>query len=101
MIVLLYVLLAIVALGAVSLGASGHVVKQFERGVVFRFGRVRPATLGPGLALVVPFVDRLQKVNMQIITLPVPARRRAGLPLCGGSGGADVAALDHRQERPG
>ena len=74
MIVLLYVLLAIVALGAVSLGASGHVVKQFERGVVFRFGRVRPATLGPGLALVVPFVDRLQKVNMQIITLPVPAQ---------------------------
>ncbi len=60
MIVLLYVLLAIVALGAVSLGASGHVVKQFERGVVFRFGRVRPATLGPGLALVVPFVDRLR-----------------------------------------
>ncbi len=72
--IVVFVLLAILALSAVALGASGHVVKQFERGVVFRFGRVRPATLGPGLALVVPFVDRLHKVNMQIITLPVPAQ---------------------------
>jgi len=72
--IVVFVLLAILALSAVALGASGHVVKQFERGVVFRFGRVRHATLGPGLALVVPFVDRLQKVNMQIITLPVPAQ---------------------------
>ena len=72
--IVVFVLLAILALSAVALGASGHVVKQFERGVVFRFGRVRPAILGPGLALVVPFVDRLHKVNMQIITLPVPAQ---------------------------
>ena len=49
-------------------------ITQFERGVVFRFGRLRPEIRGPGLALIVPFVDRLQKVNMQIITQPVPAQ---------------------------
>jgi regulator of protease activity HflC (stomatin/prohibitin superfamily) len=58
----------------VGVGASVRVVKQYERGVVFRFGRVRPALLRPGLAWIVPFVDRLQKVNMQIITMPVPAQ---------------------------
>ena len=72
--VVVYILLGLVALAAVGLGGSGHVIKQFERGVVFRFGQVRPTTLGPGLALILPFVDRLQKVNMQIITLPVPAQ---------------------------
>jgi regulator of protease activity HflC (stomatin/prohibitin superfamily) len=57
-----------------AVAASVRVVKQYERGVVFRFGRVRPALLRPGLALMVPFVDRLEKVNMQIITMPVPAQ---------------------------
>jgi regulator of protease activity HflC (stomatin/prohibitin superfamily) len=49
-------------------------VKQFERGLVFRFGRVRPEVRGPGLTLLVPGADRLQKVNMQIVTMPVPAQ---------------------------
>jgi regulator of protease activity HflC (stomatin/prohibitin superfamily) len=49
-------------------------VKQFERCVVFRFGRVRSGVRGPGLTMLVPVADRLQKVNMQIITMPVPAQ---------------------------
>ena len=60
--------------GLAVVTAGLRVVRQYERGVVFRFGRVRPALRGPGLALIVPFVDRLQKVNMQIITMPVPAQ---------------------------
>jgi regulator of protease activity HflC (stomatin/prohibitin superfamily) len=51
-----------------------RVVKQFERGVVYRFGRVQGRVRQPGLTWLVPFADRLQKVNMQIITLPVPAQ---------------------------
>ena len=51
-----------------------RVVKQFERGVVFRFGRVQSHVRQPGLTMLIPIVDRLQKVNMQIITLPVPAQ---------------------------
>ena len=51
-----------------------RVVKQFERGVVFRFGRVQSRVRPPGLTMLVPFADRLQKVNLQIITLPVPGQ---------------------------
>lgn len=51
-----------------------RVVKQYERGVVFRFGRVQPAVRGPGLTVLRPISDRLKKVNMQIITQPVPAQ---------------------------
>jgi regulator of protease activity HflC (stomatin/prohibitin superfamily) len=54
--------------------ASARVVRQYERGIVFRFGRVLEQTRGPGLNLVVPGVDRLRRVNMQIITMPVPAQ---------------------------
>ncbi|MGH3800718.1 MAG: SPFH domain-containing protein [Pseudonocardiaceae bacterium] len=64
----------IVGMVLLLLGASVRVIKQFERGVVFRFGRVRAETRGPGLALITPIADRLHKVNMQIITMPVPAQ---------------------------
>jgi regulator of protease activity HflC (stomatin/prohibitin superfamily) len=53
---------------------SARIVKQYERGMIFRFGRVLSETRGPGLNLIVPIVDRLRKVNMQIVTLPVPAQ---------------------------
>jgi regulator of protease activity HflC (stomatin/prohibitin superfamily) len=69
-----YILAAIATLGLIGVGASVRVVQQFERGVVFRFGQVRPATRGPGLALIAPVIDRLHKVNMQIVTLPIPAQ---------------------------
>ncbi|MFD4134688.1 slipin family protein [Streptomyces goshikiensis] len=58
----------------VYLGAAARVVKQYERGVVFRLGRVRAGIRGPGLTTIVPFVDRLKKVNLQIVTMPVPAQ---------------------------
>jgi regulator of protease activity HflC (stomatin/prohibitin superfamily) len=70
-----YAVLGTVAvLGALWLRASLRVVKQFERGVVLRFGRVLPETRGPGLAVILPVADRLHKVNLQVITKPVPAQ---------------------------
>src|SRR6201993_5092894 len=69
-----YVLAAVAGLGALWLATTVRVVKQYERGVVFRFGRVQDRVRGPGLAWLVPVADRLDKVNMQIITLPVPAQ---------------------------
>ncbi|TDW79524.1 MULTISPECIES: slipin family protein [Kribbella] len=72
--IILYLLLTAVVGGLIGSAMCVRVVKQFERGVVFRFGRVRPAIRPPGLALLVPIADRLQKVNMQIITMPVPAQ---------------------------
>jgi regulator of protease activity HflC (stomatin/prohibitin superfamily) len=61
-----------VALAAVAV--SFRVVKQYERGLVFRFGRVLDQVRGPGLAMIVPIADRLHKVNMQIVTMAVPAQ---------------------------
>lgn len=60
--------------GAVYLLAAARVVKQYERGVVFRLGKLRARVRGPGFTMIVPFVDRLHKVNMQIVTMPVPAQ---------------------------
>jgi regulator of protease activity HflC (stomatin/prohibitin superfamily) len=65
---------AVVVAGGVWLAASVRVVKQFERGLVFRFGRVQPQVREAGLAFLLPVADRMQKVNMQIITLPIPAQ---------------------------
>ncbi|MDV5148708.1 slipin family protein [Streptomyces sp. SBC-4] len=59
---------------AVYAGAAARVVKQYERGVVFRFGRLREEIRAPGFTMIVPVVDRLHKVNMQIVTMPVPAQ---------------------------
>jgi regulator of protease activity HflC (stomatin/prohibitin superfamily) len=62
-------------LGAIWLALQNlRVIKQFERGVVYRFGRVQSRVRQPGLTALIPIADRLQKVNMQIITLPVPAQ---------------------------
>ena len=71
---LLLVAAVLVGVLVALLTMSVRVIKQYERGVVYRFGRVLQQPLPPGLALIVPFVDRLQKVNMQIVTMPVPAQ---------------------------
>src|SRR6476660_6861701 len=67
-------LIAIVAIGAMWLLSGARVVSQFERGVVFRFGRVTSTPRQPGLTWVTPGVEKLRKVNMQIVTMPVPAQ---------------------------
>ncbi|SEF36088.1 Regulator of protease activity HflC, stomatin/prohibitin superfamily [Amycolatopsis pretoriensis] len=71
---LVEILSAVVVAGGAWLASSVRVVKQYERGLVYRFGRVRSRVAEPGLMLLVPFADRLQKVNMQIVTMPVPAQ---------------------------
>src|SRR6476661_8826549 len=72
--VLLIVLLALVALVVVGVAMSIRVVKQIERGVVFRLGRAQREVRRPGPTLLIPFVDRMRRVNMQVVTLPVPAQ---------------------------
>jgi regulator of protease activity HflC (stomatin/prohibitin superfamily) len=68
---------ALIFIGAVvmaGLGLSARVVKQYERGLLFRFGRIADRVRGPGLTMIVPGVDRLRKVNMQIVTMAIPAQ---------------------------
>ncbi|MFF0106308.1 slipin family protein [Streptomyces hirsutus] len=62
------------AAGLTYLAAAARVVKQYERGVVFRLGRLQGTARPPGFTVIVPFVDRLHKVNLQIVTMPVPAQ---------------------------
>jgi regulator of protease activity HflC (stomatin/prohibitin superfamily) len=69
---------AIVIGGLAVIGAYAalglRVITQFERGIVFRFGRALPGIRQPGLAAIVPIVDRLRKVNVQVVTMPIPAQ---------------------------
>jgi regulator of protease activity HflC (stomatin/prohibitin superfamily) len=51
-----------------------RVVKQVERGVVFRLGRAQPQPRRPGPTLLIPAVDRMKRVNVQVVTMPVPAQ---------------------------
>ncbi|SPE48567.1 Modulator of FtsH protease HflK [Streptomyces netropsis] len=60
--------------GALYVASAARVVKQYERGVVLRLGRLRDEIRPPGFTMIVPGVDRLRKVNMQIVTMPVPAQ---------------------------
>ncbi|MEU6332226.1 MULTISPECIES: slipin family protein [unclassified Streptomyces] len=65
---------ALASVGAVYLVAAARVVKQYERGVVLRLGRLASEVRGPGFTMIVPGIDRMRKVNMQIVTMPVPAQ---------------------------
>jgi regulator of protease activity HflC (stomatin/prohibitin superfamily) len=66
-------ILAVVAgLGAVALATSLRILREYERAVVFRLGRVRPLR-GPGLVFLVPFgVERMVRVGLRIIAMDIP-----------------------------
>ena len=74
MIAVLVILVILVVAGLVATGRAMRVVQQYEQGIVFRFGKVLPGTRGPGLHVIRPFGDRMQKVNMQIIAMAIPAQ---------------------------
>jgi regulator of protease activity HflC (stomatin/prohibitin superfamily) len=67
------VLVLIVVAGAVLLTSCVKIVQEYERGVIFRLGRLVGAR-GPGLILLLPFVERMRKVDLRIVTLEVPAQ---------------------------
>lgn len=52
-----------------------RIINQYERGVVFRLGKVRSGIKDPGLRFIVPIIDQMRKVSMQIITLPVDSQK--------------------------
>lgn len=66
-------LAAIVVIAGVALASGVRVVAQYERGVVLRLGRVR-AVREPGMRVLIPGVDKMQKVSMRVVTMPVPAQ---------------------------
>ena len=51
-----------------------RVLREYERGIVFRLGRLFPDPKGPGIVFLIPIVDRLVKVDLRTVTLNVPAQ---------------------------
>jgi regulator of protease activity HflC (stomatin/prohibitin superfamily) len=72
--ILIWALIAVIGLIVLVLGSSFRVINQYQRGVVLRFGQLREPPRGPGLTFIAPVADRLHKVNMQVVTMPVPAQ---------------------------
>jgi regulator of protease activity HflC (stomatin/prohibitin superfamily) len=69
----LTVLVVLVLLVLVGLALSVRIVKQYERGVLFRLGRV-VGTREPGLRLIVPLIEVLRRVSLRIVTMPIQSQ---------------------------
>ncbi|MFE1294824.1 slipin family protein [Streptomyces sp. NPDC058733] len=68
------VLIVVIGLLAVlALALSVKVVKQYEKGVLFRFGRL-VGTRSPGLRFIIPFVDTLHRVSLRVVTMPIQSQ---------------------------
>jgi len=66
--------IVLVIVGVVFALAGIRIVQEYERGVIFRLGRVIADAKGPGLFFIIPFIDRMVKVNLQTVTMNVPAQ---------------------------
>lgn len=73
MIVLIVVLVIVVIVAIILLANSIRVVKQYEQGVVLRFGRLVD-TKTPGLRFIIPAVDVLHRVSLRIVTMPIQSQ---------------------------
>src|SRR5256714_14855533 len=68
----LVVLVVVLFLLVLFLISAIKVAREYERGIVFRLGRLLPEPKGPGLFLLIPVVDRMVQVDLRTITLSVP-----------------------------
>jgi regulator of protease activity HflC (stomatin/prohibitin superfamily) len=68
----LIVVAAVVVIVLLLLAAAIKVLREYERGVVFRLGRLLDPPKGPGLFLLIPIIDRMVKVDLRTITLNIP-----------------------------
>ena len=69
--VALGIVAAIVVLGLLVAAASVRILREYERGVVFRLGRLLDPK-GPGVAFLIPIVDQMVRVDLRTVTLNVP-----------------------------
>src|SRR5579875_1210391 len=67
------VVIAILCLVLIVTSATVKVIKEYERGVVFRLGRL-VGPRGPGVILLVPFVERMTKVDLRTVTMDIPVQ---------------------------
>ena len=68
-----FIALVVIAVFVASVLFSAiKIVKEYERGVIFRLGRVQGGPKGPGLFILLPFVDRMVKIDLRTVTMDVP-----------------------------
>jgi regulator of protease activity HflC (stomatin/prohibitin superfamily) len=68
----LIVVVALLFLVVLFLISAIKVAREYERGIIFRLGRLLPQPKGPGLFILIPIVDRMVKVDLRTITLNIP-----------------------------
>ena len=66
--------IVLVVLLAIVLRAAIQVLREWERGVILRLGRLQPVK-GPGLIFIIPIIDQIRRVDLRVVTLDVPAQR--------------------------
>ncbi|MEA3244850.1 MAG: slipin family protein [Gemmatimonadota bacterium] len=70
---LIQLLTPFILIGVAVIASAIRILREYERGVVFRLGRLVGAK-GPGLVLLIPFVDRMVRVSLRTVTMDVPAQ---------------------------
>src|SRR2546421_9838442 len=71
LVVIIVVIGVLFTIGVTAAAASVRVLREYERGVVFRLGRLMEAR-GPGLVMLVPTIDRMVRVGLRTVTLGIP-----------------------------
>jgi regulator of protease activity HflC (stomatin/prohibitin superfamily) len=70
---ILCVVVGVVVVGLVLVSSAVRIVQEYERGVIFRLGRLVGAK-GPGLFFIIPVIDRMMKIDLRVVTLDVPTQ---------------------------
>jgi regulator of protease activity HflC (stomatin/prohibitin superfamily) len=67
-----YSIIFLIVLAVLFLASAIRILNEYERGVVFRLGRVMSRAKGPGLIIIIPVVDRLVKISLRLVAMDVP-----------------------------
>ncbi|NCO43444.1 MAG: hypothetical protein COZ06_36160 [Armatimonadetes bacterium CG_4_10_14_3_um_filter_66_18] len=65
-------IVGVVVFAAIILGQAVKVLREYERAVIFRLGRLQRPAKGPGIIFIIPVVDRMLKVDLRVVTMDVP-----------------------------
>ena len=69
-----FVIVVLILTALIGGAMSARIIKQYERVVLFELGKVKGEARGPGLIFIVPFVDRVHRVSLRIITMPIQSQ---------------------------
>jgi regulator of protease activity HflC (stomatin/prohibitin superfamily) len=67
-----YTIIFLIVLAVLFLASAIRILNEYERGVIFRLGRVMSRAKGPGLIIIIPVVDRLVKISLRLVAMDVP-----------------------------